>query len=102
MGEMRNFSDNGLTCYANVKLDSGEPCFISIAQSGILVKRSRLGLFGPALYKQSDVYKNAMTAKALHYLYPAQKTPAGITTRFSKRLPTRCCTAHRRRRSRTP
>jgi hypothetical protein len=79
MGEMRNFSDTGLTCYANVKLDSGEPCFISIAQSGILVKRSRLGLFGPALYKQSDLYKNAMTAKALHYLYPTKKTPAGIT-----------------------
>ena len=79
MAEMRNFSDNGRTCYANVKLDSGEPCVISIAQTGVLVKRSRLGIMGAVLYDESVVYKNAMTAKALRYLYPARRTPAGIT-----------------------
>jgi len=76
---MRNSSDNGRTCSANVKLDSGEPCFISIAQTGVLVKRSRLGIMGAVLYNESVVYKNAMTAKALRYLYPARRTPAGIT-----------------------
>jgi hypothetical protein len=78
MAEMQNFSDGKHTCYANVQLDSGDPCYISVAQTGVIVKKSRIGLFGAALYKESVVYKAAMTAKALDHLYPNSRTPPGL------------------------
>jgi hypothetical protein len=78
MAEMLNFSDGKYTCYANVRLDSGDACYISVAQSGVVVKKSRFGAFGPVLYKETIVYKAAMTAKALHYLYADNRTPPGI------------------------
>jgi hypothetical protein len=78
MADVLNFSDGKFTCYANVRLDSGEPCYINVAQTGVLVKKSRLGLLGPTLYKETVVYKAAMTAKALHHLYPDSRTPPGL------------------------
>tara|TARA_R110002049_G_scaffold199351_2_gene369475 strand:- start:13019 stop:13327 length:309 start_codon:yes stop_codon:yes gene_type:complete len=43
-------------CFANVELDSGEPCFISVAQDGVTMKRSVTGLFGRMIFKaKSDV-----------------------------------------------
>ena len=35
---------------ATVRLDSGEPVTLSIAQSGVRVRKSRFGFFGPILY----------------------------------------------------
>ena len=64
---------------ATVRLPSGEPCFLSIAQSSVLVKKSRFGFLGSVLYREPDPYKSARTAMALAYLYPDDKTPADIT-----------------------
>jgi hypothetical protein len=41
---------------ATIKLDSGEPCIVSIAQSGVRVKKTRLGFFGAVLYEEKVVY----------------------------------------------
>ena len=52
---------------ATIRLDSGEPCLLSIAKSGVLVKRSRYGLLGATLYNETNVYKAAQTAMALDF-----------------------------------
>jgi hypothetical protein len=64
---------------ATIRLDGGEPCLISIAQTGVRVKKSRYGWFGPILYNERNVYKAASTAMALSFLYRENQLPAGFT-----------------------
>jgi hypothetical protein len=65
-------------CGATIRLESGEPCFLSIAQSGVLVKRSRSGFFGAVLYNEKVVYKNSLCGLALAYLYPEKRFPDDV------------------------
>lgn len=64
--------------WANIRMDNGDPCWISIAQTGILVKKSKIGLLGAKLYEEKNVYKAARTAQALNEQYPDDLTPADI------------------------
>lgn len=66
MGSVVRYLDNGVACWSQVRLDSGERVWISVAQAGVLVKKSRLGLFGATLYNETNVYNAAETAKILH------------------------------------
>lgn len=77
--KLRQFKDDKSGCWASVILASGEPCWISVARTSIVVKRSLLGLFGAQLYKEKDTHKNAMTAKALAYILPARRVPPGLS-----------------------
>tara|TARA_R110002049_G_scaffold91473_1_gene227950 strand:- start:2033 stop:2395 length:363 start_codon:yes stop_codon:yes gene_type:complete len=51
MGTLGRYRDTGSMCFANVKLDSGEPCFISVAQEGVIIRRSVTGLFGQIVFR---------------------------------------------------
>ena len=66
-------------CGATVVLESGEPCLLSIAQSVILVKRSKHGIFGATLYNEKNVYINARRTGALAYLFPDKQVPDSIS-----------------------
>jgi hypothetical protein len=69
-------------CGATIELDNKEVVFVSIAQTGVLVRlwNMRGGLvrslmsnwFGPNLYNEKNVYKNARTAQALSIMFPEQ------------------------------
>jgi TPR repeat protein len=69
-------------CGATIELDNREVVYVSIAQTGVLVRRwdknggpikSLLSnFFGPKLYSEGNVYKNAKTARALSLMYPEQ------------------------------
>ncbi len=61
--------------WANLVMDNGDPCWIGIAQTGILVKKSRVGLFGAKLYEEKNLYEAVRTAQALDVLYPEKLTP---------------------------
>lgn len=72
-------------CGATIELDNGEVVYVSIAQTGVLVRRWDMNggliksllsnFFGPKLYNESSVYKNAQTARALSLIYPEQASP---------------------------
>ena len=66
MTTLHSFSDGKFTSYANLRMDNGDAIFISVATSGVMVKKSKLGIFGPKLFVSRDVYHAAMVAKALH------------------------------------
>jgi hypothetical protein len=51
--------------YAKLTLSNGDPILISLAQSGILVKKTKFGILGAKLYEETNIFKAAMTAKAL-------------------------------------
>jgi hypothetical protein len=79
MTRLHSFKDNKGSCYANVRMDNGDPVFISVAQTGVLVKKSKLGIFGPKLYESRTVYDAAMTAQALDALFPDYVSMEGMT-----------------------
>jgi hypothetical protein len=79
MSTLYSFKDGRGGCFANVRMDNGDPMFISVAQTGVLVKKSRLGWFGPKLYQSSTVNDAAETARALDSLFPEYVVPDGMT-----------------------
>ena len=79
MTTLKNYKDGKAGCFANIRMDNGDPCFISVAQTGVLVKKSKLGMRGPKLYESRDAYHAAKTGQALAALYPDSHTPDGMT-----------------------
>jgi hypothetical protein len=65
-------------CGATVRLATGEPCWLSIAQCGVLVKKSRFGKLGAVLYDEKNVYTNSLCGIALAYLFPEKRFPDGV------------------------
>ena len=65
MTVLHSYKDNGSQCFANVRMENGDPVWISVAQTGIVVKKSKIGIFGPKLFVSRDVYHAAQTAEAL-------------------------------------
>jgi hypothetical protein len=63
---------------ATFMLDSGEPCLLSVAQTGVRVRKSRHGFMGPILYNEKNVYLAAKTGIALDALFPERKIPIPI------------------------
>ena len=41
--------------WSKVLMTSGEPCWISIAKEGILIKKSKIGLFGKTVFKKGPI-----------------------------------------------
>src|SRR5262249_24827649 len=73
------FADGKHGCGATVRLESGEPCLLSIAQSGILVRKTRYGFFGAELYNEKSVYQNTRRTGALAYLFPTKRFPDSVS-----------------------
>lgn len=72
------FSNEKFGCGATIKLDNGDTCMISVAQSGVLVRSygsgfldQILGSFlGSELYREKNVYRAAIVARRLRYSTP--------------------------------
>lgn len=77
---VQRFKDNGSNCWASIILSSGEPCWISVSPGSVVVKRSRLGLFGALIYRETDGGKNAVIATALSRAVPNSLLPPGFST----------------------
>jgi hypothetical protein len=75
-------SSETVGCGATIELDSNEVVYVSIAQTGVLVRLWNMkggflrtlfsNFFGPTLYSEKVVYKNAETAQALSIAFPDQ------------------------------
>ena len=78
--EILHFADNKRGgCGATVRLETGEPCWLSIAQSGALVKKSRFGVLGATLYSEKNAYEISLCGIALASLFPEKRFPDGIS-----------------------
>lgn len=65
MGKVVDFADGWMGCWARIELENGDPVHISVAQSGVRVKRSNSGLFGAKLFEENNAYRVARTAQEL-------------------------------------
>jgi hypothetical protein len=77
MTRILHFSET-VACGATFMLDSGEPCVLSVAQTGVRVRQSRRGFMGPILYDERDVYRAVQTGMTLDSLFPERKIPIPI------------------------
>ena len=77
MTRILRFSEKA-RCAATFMLDSGEPCRLSVAQTGVRVRKSRRGFMGPILYDERSVYRAAQTGMALDAIFPERKIPIPI------------------------
>jgi hypothetical protein len=68
MAKLVKFKDGKFVCWSRVELDNGEPIWISIARTGVLVKKSKWGLMGEKLYS-ANAYESNRTAGALLTIY---------------------------------
>ena len=79
MSSMIDYVDiPGKACWSSVLLDSGEPIWISIAQNGIMVKQSRLGILGTKLFHETNMSRCVDVADALHRMIDFYTTPDGL------------------------
>ena len=79
MSSMIDYVDiPGKACWSSVLLDSGEPVWISIAQNGIMVKQSRLGILGTKLFHETNMSRCVDVADALHRMIDFYTTPDGL------------------------
>ena len=46
-------------------MDSGEHCYISVARTGLLIKESRMGIFGRTVFRVDDINECAYLAQSL-------------------------------------
>src|ERR1700690_1870132 len=77
MPKLLHYSEK-MGCGVTMRLDSGEPCLISVAQTGVRVRNTRFGFLGATLYDEKNVYRAAQTAMALHKRFPEWRLPVSL------------------------
>jgi len=76
MARLIRFLDNDDKNHrASIRMDDGTPCWIRIDHTGILVKKSKIGLFGAKLYQGRNIDKAMEIAKVLKKQYRDDLTP---------------------------
>lgn len=64
--------DKGI--WANIRMDNNDPCWIGVAQTGVLVKKSKIGMFGAKLYNE-NLADSVSCENKLREAFPDDKTP---------------------------
>jgi hypothetical protein len=83
MTRILDFSET-VGCGATFMLDSGEPCVLSVARTGVRVRKSRYGFMGPILYDEKNAYLASKTGitqcpSLFHHDNPPFPTEYGST-----------------------
>ena len=66
--------------WSRVKMDSGEPCWISISQQGVLIKKSRIGLFGKKIIELKPIDEVYAGLSKLEKMFPNKLTPEDMSS----------------------
>jgi hypothetical protein len=78
MATLFSFQDGDRGLASVIRMDNGDPVHITVSSTGVVVRRSRLGLLGPKLYESTSYTEAESTARGLHELYDRQLTPPGL------------------------
>ena len=80
MTEVVGFVDSDAARWARFRMANGDPCWLGVARTGVLVKRSKVGLFGRKLFEEKCVEKAAQLMHALDVRFPEVITPSGLSS----------------------
>lgn len=85
MTKLKGYADiSGKQCWARFRMKNNDPCYLGVADSGVLIKKSITGLLGKVLYKESNVYNLSNQAKYLMENYPENLMPNDIRNPYLK------------------
>ncbi len=73
-----SFNDGDHRMASVIQMDNGDPVHISVRDSGVVVRHSRLGLFGAKLYESTSYDDAASNAEIFNRLYCSHLTPPGM------------------------
>ena len=80
MTKLFKYLDDGVKgCWSNIRMDNDDPCWIGIADTGVLVKKSKIGLLGRKIYDKGPIINQYEIAEKLHEKFPKDLTPSDIT-----------------------
>lgn len=65
MATLKHYKDTGIQCWASLTTQNNEPIWIGVAQTGVVVKKSKIGLMGAKLFSSRDVTHAATVAQSL-------------------------------------
>jgi hypothetical protein len=65
--------------WSRVDLENGDPIWISVAHTGVVVKKSKIGFLGTTLYNERSNFSAAKTAHALNAGISKYVTPIDMT-----------------------
>ena len=76
MGKLIDFCQPPKTgCWSKIKMDNGDPCWISISKKSILVKKSVHGLFGKKIFEKGPLSEVSQNLGKLDMKFPKVLTP---------------------------
>jgi len=78
MATLIRYMDSSMGCWSRVDCENGDPIWISIAQTGIVVKKSKLGWMGAQLFYEKDLYKIGQICTNLSNFVNTYNLPSDI------------------------
>lgn len=79
MSKLVRFKDTRSQCWSRVDMPNNDPIYISIAQTGIVVKKSNMGILGPKLFVENDLSKIGAVCQNLDITTYQYNTPDNMT-----------------------
>ena len=65
-------------CWSNIRMDNDDPCWIGIANTGVSIKKSKIGIFGRKIYEKGPLINQYVIAEKLNEEFPKDLTPNDI------------------------
>ena len=59
-------------------MDNDDPCWIGIADTGVSIKKSKIGIFGRKIYEKGPLINQYVIAEKLNEEFPKDLTPNDI------------------------
>lgn len=79
MTVLKSYKGSEISGVANLRMDNGDPILVKVGRSGVIVRSSRFGMFGPKLYESVDHDDAAKAAMSLGHLFPNHLVPDAMT-----------------------
>ena len=66
--------------WSKVKMNNGDPCWISIGKESVIIKKSKLGLFGKKIFEKGPIIDVYARLTKLDEMFPKKLTPDDMTS----------------------
>ena len=70
--------------WSKVRMNSGEPCWISISRQGVLIKKSKMGFFGKKIADLKPIEEVYARLGTLDKMFPKKLTPDDMNSLILK------------------
>ena len=66
--------------WCRIQMDDGDPCWISIGKDTVIIKKSKLGIFGKKIFEKGPIIEIYARLSKLDEMFPKKLTPEDMTS----------------------